>query len=331
MVRIGVAFTLVLFFALPLSRAETVAAPAIQPATKPASRFHISLAYRLIAADTQELINDQNKEKWYVNKTSEFSESDITIVETAKTPDHQMTVNIKFTEAGSKKLAKLSTDNLNQNLALVLDDKLVAAVHLTAVAAGTIKLTDISEKRAKELEAYLNPDGVKFVGVSIKGQKIVYVLDATGSMMSSFDDLRRLVKKSVNSLKPEQSFNIVFINDKNPVPMAMGVVAASPENKRKTEEYVDTMAPRGGTEPVSALDKAYSMKPDAIALFIDPTDIPDRTAMKQLITKQGGEKVRLYIIAFEGKADPDVTAFLKNLAKSAGGEYRFITAKELSE
>ena len=170
-----------------------------------------------------------------------------------------------------------------------------------------------------------------FAGTSTRANKIVYVLDATGSMMSSFDDLRRQLKMAVGGLRPPQSFNIIFINDKNPPPLAPELLFASPENKRKAEEYVETMAPRGATEPLPALEKAYGMKPELINLLMDPTDIPNRKLMLDLITKHStGGKIKLNIIAFEGTADPDVTKFLKELATSSGGQYVFKTAKDLA-
>ena len=163
-------------------------------------------------------------------------------------------------------------------------------------------------------------------------RRIVFVLDATGSMMGSFDDLRRQLKLAINGLRPPQSFNIVFINDRNPAPLALDLLFATPENKRRAEEYVDGMAPRGGTEPLPALQKAYAMKPDLISLLMDPTDIPDRKAMNDAINQYStGGKVKLNIIAFEGNADPEVTKFLKELALSSGGVYSFKTKKDLAE
>ena len=171
-----------------------------------------------------------------------------------------------------------------------------------------------------------------FPSNSNRNTKVVYVLDATGSMMSSFDNLRRQLKLSISGLRPPQSFNIIFINDRHPEPFAPQLRFASPEAKRQAEEYVDNMAPRGGTEPLDPIAKAYAMKPDVIHLLMDPTDIPDHKAMMDLITKcSAGGKTKLNMIAFEGEGDEETSRFLKEIARSSGGVYTFKKAKDLAD
>ncbi len=168
-----------------------------------------------------------------------------------------------------------------------------------------------------------------FVGVSGYAKKIVYVLDATGSMSTSFDSLKVQLRAAVSGLRPPQSFNIIFINDKNPPPLAPALLFTTPENKRKADEYVDTFAARGGTEPLPALEKAFAMQPDMIFLLIDPSDFPDKPKILELVNKQNAKaKIKLNIIAFEGK-DPENEKFLKDLAAQSGGVYKFVNEKEL--
>lgn len=169
-----------------------------------------------------------------------------------------------------------------------------------------------------------------FVGVSGNARKIVYVLDATGSMMSSFDALRVQLRTAVQNLRPPQSFDIVFINEHNPPPLAPALLFTTPENKRKAQEYVDTMAPRGGTNPLPAITKAFELQPEMIFLLIDPSDFPDKQAVIDLVAKQNTKsKIKLNILAFEGK-DAENEKFLKDLATQSGGVYRFITEKDLA-
>jgi hypothetical protein len=170
-----------------------------------------------------------------------------------------------------------------------------------------------------------------FVGVSGNAKKIVYVLDATGSMMSSFDALRVQLRTAISNLRPPQSFDIVFINDKSPPPLSPALLFTTPENKRKAMEYVDTMAPRGGTDPLPAITKAFELQPEMIFLLIDPSDFPDKQAVISLVAKQNAKaKIKLNIIAFEGH-DVENEKFLKELATQSGGIYKYISSKELAE
>ena len=169
-----------------------------------------------------------------------------------------------------------------------------------------------------------------FVGTSGNANKIVYVLDATGSMLPSFDNLRNEVRKSISNLKLPQSFDIVFINENKPPPLAPALLICTPENKRKAAEYVDTMAPRGGTDPLPALEKAFALQPQLIYFLIDPSDFPDQKAVLELVSKQDAKgKIKMNIISFEGDDNPKNQAFLAQLAKQTGGVFKTLTAKEL--
>jgi hypothetical protein len=168
-----------------------------------------------------------------------------------------------------------------------------------------------------------------FVGVSGNAKKIVFVLDATGSMMSAFDALRVQLRTAVTNLRMPQSFDIVFINEHNPPPLGPQLLLVTPENKRKAQEYVDTMAPRGGTNPLPALETAFKLQPELIYFLIDPSDFPDKKAVLDLVNaKAAGGKIKMNIIAFEGK-DPENEKFLSDLAKSTGGVYRYVSEKDL--
>ena len=168
-----------------------------------------------------------------------------------------------------------------------------------------------------------------FGGIPDHANKIVYVLDATGSMSSAFDSLKVQLRATISGLRPPQSFNIIFINDKNPPPLAPALLFTTPENKRKADDYVDTFAARGGTEPLPALEKAFAMQPDLIYLLIDPSDFPDKPKILEMMNKQNAKaKIKLNIIAFEGK-DPENEKFLKDLAAQSGGVYKYVNQQDL--
>ena len=168
-----------------------------------------------------------------------------------------------------------------------------------------------------------------FGGIRDHAKKIVWVLDATGSMSSAFDSLKVQLRAAVSGLQPPQSFNIIFINDKNPPPLAPALLFTTPENKRKADDYVDTFAARGGTEPLPALEKAFAMQPDMIYLLIDPSDFPDKPKILEMVNKQNAKaKIKLNIIAFEGK-DAENEKFLKDLAAQSGGVYKYVNQQDL--
>lgn len=171
----------------------------------------------------------------------------------------------------------------------------------------------------------------KFFGVGGRARRIVFVLDATGSMVGKFEFLQYQTNKALDILQPPQAFNIIFINDQNPTPPSPALMFVTPDNKRLAKEYVDKAVSRGGTDPLPALTKAFEMKPDLIYFFIDPGDFPDKQAVLSLVHKHAADgKIKMNIIAFQHN-DPENAKFLSNLAKETGGVYRFLSEKELEQ
>ena len=162
-------------------------------------------------------------------------------------------------------------------------------------------------------------------------KKIVYVIDATGSMMALWDAISAQLQAAIAHLEPSQSFGVVLINEHNPEPLAKELLAATPENKRKADEYIRSMAPRGGIDPVPALTKAFALKPEVIFLMIDPSQLPNKKAILTLAGKDENKKIRIDVIVVEGHSDDkENEKFLKDLAMQSGGVYKFVSASDLS-
>ena len=78
-----------------------------------------------------------------------------------------------------------------------------------------------------------------FIGISGNAKRVVYICDASGSMLDKFDVLQNELRKSVDVLNPIQSFNIIFFRDVDVTAIVQGCRAdhgKSPVNKRKAFE-----------------------------------------------------------------------------------------------
>jgi hypothetical protein len=161
-------------------------------------------------------------------------------------------------------------------------------------------------------------------------RRIVFVLDATGSMMSSYDVLRAKFREQVTALGPTQRFDVLMMNDHKASPLFADLIATTVDNKRKALEFADTMAPRGGTDAAPFLKRAIDLKPERIYLLIDPTDFErkDRTAMLALVRNSTGKKIPLEIIAFE--ETPESLEFCKSLAEQSGGTYHRFNSHDIN-
>ena len=160
-------------------------------------------------------------------------------------------------------------------------------------------------------------------------KKIVYVVQASGSMMAVFDDVRVQLKSAVTNLHPPQVFNIVFIKEKENPTLAEGLLFATPENKKKAAAFIDDLAPRDHFDPLPAIAKAFEMEPQVVYLLINPSDIPDKEKLMALVKKQN-QKIKLNVLALDGH-DPGNEKFLKDLAVSTGGQYKFLSEEDLKK
>lgn len=177
----------------------------------------------------------------------------------------------------------------------------------------------------------IGPKGPVF-GNGGNARKIAFVCDASGSMLNKFSTLRRELSKTVEGLRPIQSFNIIFFQEQSCNAMADTLVMATPENKVKAEGFLeDKVTPKGETNPIPALEKAFQSKPQLIYLLTDG-DFPDNDAvLKRIRELERTFKVKINTIAFVSDADTD-TAFMKlldTIAKETGGVYKHVAENEL--
>jgi hypothetical protein len=161
-------------------------------------------------------------------------------------------------------------------------------------------------------------------------RRIVYVCDASGSMLEKFDTLKRELSKAVHHLDPIQSFDVIFFQEQNCRRVSDQLIMATPDNKTRADRFLDTIIPRAETNPIPALQLAFRQKPDLIYLLTDG-DFPHNQAVLDCIARYNqGKRIRINTIAFVGGRDKDMefTELLKQIAKESGGTYRFLRDRD---
>jgi len=112
-----------------------------------------------------------------------------------------------------------------------------------------------------------------FAGTTGNATKIVYLCDASGTMMSIFDRLRGELINSVKRLIPLQNFNVIFFQDDQVMAMSKrGLEVANPANKSKAYDFIENTTARGSTDPIPAIKAAFAMKPQLIYILTDGFD-----------------------------------------------------------
>lgn len=117
-----------------------------------------------------------------------------------------------------------------------------------------------------------------FFGVDITGDKVVYIIDGSNSMIEAFKSPERTrlgrVKKelaaSIRSLADDQEWYVVFFNsDAFPIPADRYLTTE--EDERETYlQWVQNFVPGGGTNPIPAIQGTLQkLEPDVVFLLTD--------------------------------------------------------------
>jgi hypothetical protein len=234
-------------------------------------------------------------------------------------------------------LATKASDNLNQAAAGATGDSDASEIGVGANAAiggkGSGGLTGAGEGGGN-----LAPFGVpgggggigpksNFLGLGGNARKIMYLVDASGSMLGVFGQLKVELKKSIDGLKPVQSFNIVIFSDDNVFPLSKeGLVMATPDNKRRAYDFIDNAVATGGTQPIPAIKFAMAEHPELTYVLTDGFDqIANFDDVINAFAQGNADKrMKINCIFLQSDEDPKLVEVLQKIAKDNGGMMKTI-------
>lgn len=210
---------------------------------------------------------------------------------------------------------------------------------LTTDTATDMALIGVTGSKALPAGSKIGKDpfGVGMYGVGGNARDIVYVVDASGSLIDALPFVIEELKDSFRKLSPEQRFSVIFFQRDTaievPVPHR-GLKKATPETIRKVSDWISldagNIVPRGSSNPVSAIKTAIGFQPDLIYILSDnitgkgqyAVDQKDLLATIEEAKKQrGADKTRINTIQF---LYPDALGTLKIIAETHKGRYRFV-------
>ena len=119
--------------------------------------------------------------------------------------------------------------------------------------------------------------GATFAGMGAKrAASVVYVVDASGAMITSLKFVLAELERSVRSLSSAQKFQVVLFRERgesqyetfSPRGEAGGsLIPATPANKAALREWLRTIAPTVRSNPLDGLRRGLTYSPDAIFLL----------------------------------------------------------------
>ena len=156
----------------------------------------------------------------------------------------------------------------------------------------------------------------------------MFVVDRSGSMTDSIDYVKYGLKSAIGELTEEDEFHVIFYSSGPPVEMpSRRLVPAKENNKKLAFEFIDGIIPKGETDPSKAIELAFAAGPDKDTICI-LTDGEFDHSIVDLVRRLNAErKVKVHTIGFLYKTGE---AVLKEIARENGGEYRFVSEKDLA-
>lgn len=206
-------------------------------------------------------------------------------------------------------------------------------------------LTASSDERRALIEASTFPE-VKFAGLGAgNARSLVYVVDAGGSMVTTFAQVKDDLKRSLFKTAPSQTVQVIFFKDgrwigaphpQDPRAPIEGtrMIRATRENIRAVAAWIDTVRPSGVGNPVVGLEAALGFRPDAV--FVLSSAIPgigewkpDKDALMRRLEElnpRGPDGRRPAVIKTIQYLDADPQGILRAIAEAHGGKdgYNFI-------
>ena len=117
--------------------------------------------------------------------------------------------------------------------------------------------------------------GISFGGVAAPAAtRIVFVVDASGSMIGAFPAVVQQIERTLRQLEPGQSFSIVLFREGEMLELPGRGGRLRPATPRAIDEAVGWMGdrtPRGRSDPSAALRRAFNLDPEVV--YLVSTDI----------------------------------------------------------
>jgi hypothetical protein len=176
--------------------------------------------------------------------------------------------------------------------------------------------------------------GTAFMGTADPGSKVVFVIDASGSMTSnnSMQVAKASLVSSLQALDANQQFLIIFYDDKPTVLHLRDIqqpqlYAATEIHKTLARQKIAGIQPGTGTRHVPALEMALKLRPDVIFFLTDAQEPPIYEGELEQLKKLNTQKTRIHSIEFgvgqEVPASVNPRNFLRKLSAQNGGTYRY--------
>jgi hypothetical protein len=172
------------------------------------------------------------------------------------------------------------------------------------------------------------PDFFGLGGQARGARVVVYVVDRSGSMLTTMDGVKKELRKSIGQLRRSQKFHLIFFNSGTPLENPpRRPVSSIKAHKREAFEFIERVNPVGGTDPRPAMRRAFALQPDVIYFLTDGEFNAVLSDLMEMLDRLNHKrKVRIFTIAYVSQEGAPA---LQRIAREHNGEYRFVSEDEI--
>ena len=172
----------------------------------------------------------------------------------------------------------------------------------------------------------------RFFDVRADAYHIVYVVDRSGSMLDTFDEVRREMLRSISRLHSSQTFHVVFFASGTPRENPpRRLVHATENHKREALKYLKTIQPEGQTDPIPALKRAFQVmkntpneKRGKLIYLLTDAEFPDNEQVLRSVRSMNASKsVHINTILHHHRSESAMRV-LRRIAEENGGRFKFV-------
>lgn len=177
----------------------------------------------------------------------------------------------------------------------------------------------------------------EFFGPVGNARKLVYLIDASGSLIDTLPFVINELKRSINELSPKQEFTVIFFQGGSAIEAPPhGWKPATQQMKQKVSNWVTLEAgnivPHGKTNPVKAIELAMRYDPQLVFILSDnflgqgQYEVDRNNLFRMLDQANPQRRTKINTIQF---LYPDPLNTLKMIAEKHGGTYKFVSESDL--
>lgn len=149
--------------------------------------------------------------------------------------------------------------------------------------------------------------------------RVVFVIQASGAMISSIVEVKGEVGKAVSGLKSDQSFGLVAFQDNRAIVFTKTLQPASASNRHQAWTWLNGMTATSTSDPIPALEATAKLRPDVV-WFVSNGNMPDnKVALAAAERLSKAWKFRINTVLRFASDDEEAKEFLRELADRTGG------------